>query len=199
LRVDHIDGLYDPAQYLERLRELAGDETYVIVEKILEPEKACPVQWPVQGNTGYDFLAIVNNLFTNPKAKKPFTQFYYRVGGRLPHGAAADPRQQRRIFCTSTWPANWKTCTTFLPNRTWWMPPAGGLAGRRAEKNDWPIPGALPGVPVLWKCVALVPEEATAVQDILDAIRQTETGPGRSRYHAGRCLFKKPIQRRCGL
>jgi len=75
LRVDHIDGLYDPAKYLRSLREMAGDETYIVVEKILEPDEQQPNDWPVQGNTGYDFLATVNNLFTNKAAKKAFTQF----------------------------------------------------------------------------------------------------------------------------
>ena len=77
LRVDHIDGLYDPSQYLHQLRATAGEETYIVVEKILEPLEGLPKQWPIQGNTGYDFLAIVNNLFTNRKAKQPFTQYYY--------------------------------------------------------------------------------------------------------------------------
>jgi malto-oligosyltrehalose synthase/4-alpha-glucanotransferase len=76
LRIDHIDGLYDPAQYLQRLRALTGDETYIIVEKILEPDEELPQSWPIQGTTGYDFLAIVNNLFTNQKSEKAFTKFY---------------------------------------------------------------------------------------------------------------------------
>jgi maltooligosyltrehalose synthase len=41
LRIDHIDGLYDPTEYLGRLREMTGDETYIIVEKILEARKTC--------------------------------------------------------------------------------------------------------------------------------------------------------------
>ena len=61
LRVDHIDGLYDPKTYLERLRGLAGKDTYIIVEKILEHGEEFPVSWPVQGNTGYDFLSSINN------------------------------------------------------------------------------------------------------------------------------------------
>ena len=61
LRVDHIDGLYHPQQYLERLRE-AAPEAFVVVEKILaaaEPLKP----WPIQGATGYEFLSAVNGLF----------------------------------------------------------------------------------------------------------------------------------------
>jgi len=80
LRVDHIDGLYDPGKYLNKLRQLAGDTTYTVVEKILEPGEQLP-KWPVQGNTGYDFLAIVNNLFTNAENQKEFTRFYEKLTG----------------------------------------------------------------------------------------------------------------------
>jgi malto-oligosyltrehalose synthase/4-alpha-glucanotransferase len=79
LRIDHIDGLYDPAQYLQRLRALTGDETYIVVEKILEPGEDLPASWPIQGSTGYDYLALVNNLFTNQKSEETFTRFYQRL------------------------------------------------------------------------------------------------------------------------
>ncbi|WP_295767063.1 malto-oligosyltrehalose synthase [uncultured Mucilaginibacter sp.] len=76
LRIDHIDGLYDPAQYLERLRELAGEDTYIVAEKILEQGEKLPESWPLQGTSGYDYLSVLNNLFTNAAAKKRFTSFY---------------------------------------------------------------------------------------------------------------------------
>ncbi|MGY3215060.1 malto-oligosyltrehalose synthase [Mucilaginibacter sp. HD30] len=79
LRVDHIDGLYDPKTYLQLLRELAGPDTYITVEKILETGEAFPFGWPVQGNTGYDFLAVVNNVFTNTKSERAFTNYYQKL------------------------------------------------------------------------------------------------------------------------
>lgn len=79
LRIDHIDGLYDPTAYLGELRKLAGEEAYITVEKILEPNEGLPTYWSLQGNTGYDFLAIVNNLFTNKNSEKGFTSFYYQL------------------------------------------------------------------------------------------------------------------------
>lgn len=75
LRVDHVDGLADPKTYLERLRQLAGEQAYIVVEKILEPGEQLP-SWPIQGTTGYDFLAIINNLFTQNNAEKRFTKIY---------------------------------------------------------------------------------------------------------------------------
>ncbi|HKT12936.1 MAG TPA: malto-oligosyltrehalose synthase [Terriglobia bacterium] len=74
LRVDHVDGLLDPAGYLERLRAAtaAKEESrntanrYLIVEKILGREEPLPADWPVAGTTGYDFLNAVNGLFVDP-------------------------------------------------------------------------------------------------------------------------------------
>jgi malto-oligosyltrehalose synthase/4-alpha-glucanotransferase len=79
LRIDHIDGLYDPSFYLNQLRQLVGEQSYIIVEKILEPKEQIPDDWPIQGNTGYDFLAMVNNLLTNKNAEKDFSDFYNRL------------------------------------------------------------------------------------------------------------------------
>jgi malto-oligosyltrehalose synthase/4-alpha-glucanotransferase len=76
LRIDHIDGLCNPGAYLDQLRQLSGEETYMVVEKILQPEEKMPVSWPVQGNTGYDFLYLANNLFTQKSSEEIFTQFY---------------------------------------------------------------------------------------------------------------------------
>jgi malto-oligosyltrehalose synthase/4-alpha-glucanotransferase len=79
LRVDHIDGLYDPKAYLERLRTLAGPDVYIIVEKILEEDEQFPADWPVQGSTGYDFLSTLNNLFTCCDSKSTFSKFYRSI------------------------------------------------------------------------------------------------------------------------
>jgi malto-oligosyltrehalose synthase/4-alpha-glucanotransferase len=79
LRIDHIDGLADPKKYLQWLREAVGEEVYIVVEKILAADEKLPPDWPIQGNTGYDFLAQVNNLFTNLAAEKTFTKLYEEV------------------------------------------------------------------------------------------------------------------------
>ncbi|SFG13533.1 malto-oligosyltrehalose synthase [Pontibacter chinhatensis] len=79
LRVDHVDGLFDPATYLKRLRQLAGPEQYVVVEKILEGEEHMPENWPIQGNSGYDFLAWISNLYTSASGREQITQAYSRL------------------------------------------------------------------------------------------------------------------------
>jgi (1->4)-alpha-D-glucan 1-alpha-D-glucosylmutase len=78
LRVDHPDGLANPARYLERLRESGAD--HVWVEKILEPGE--PLRdWPVEGTTGYDFLNDVTGLFVDPAGEEPMTRLYRELTG----------------------------------------------------------------------------------------------------------------------
>ena len=74
--MDHIDGLFNPTEYLKRLRNLAGEEAYIVVEKILEKDENIPENWPVEGTTGYDFLGLVNNLLTNPEKGEEFYSYY---------------------------------------------------------------------------------------------------------------------------
>ncbi|MCU0353575.1 MAG: malto-oligosyltrehalose synthase, partial [Cytophagales bacterium] len=79
LRIDHVDGLYNPKQYLERLRGLVGDDTYIIVEKILEPNEYLPADWPCQGTSGYDFLSLVNRLLINDRTADSLSEFYQQM------------------------------------------------------------------------------------------------------------------------
>ncbi len=81
LRIDHVDGLFDPAQYLEQLRNLIGEETYIVVEKILHDNEDLPESWPIEGTSGYDFLAMVNNLLTNGDSEQAFVDFYHQLIG----------------------------------------------------------------------------------------------------------------------
>ncbi|MFF8264612.1 malto-oligosyltrehalose synthase [Streptomyces virginiae] len=65
LRIDHVDGLADPEEYLGRLRAAAGDGCWVVVEKILARHERLPAGWPVAGTTGYDALHRVDGVFTD--------------------------------------------------------------------------------------------------------------------------------------
>ena len=77
LRIDHVDGLYDPLSYLRRLRREAGD-VYLVVEKILAFEEELPGQWPIEGTTGYEFLNQVNGIFCARRQRRRFSQIYSR-------------------------------------------------------------------------------------------------------------------------
>jgi (1->4)-alpha-D-glucan 1-alpha-D-glucosylmutase len=78
LRIDHVDGLYDPTQYLQRLREKMGD-TYIVVEKILEFDEELSDRWEIQGTSGYDSLNQLNGVFSQVKNKEAFDTIYDRI------------------------------------------------------------------------------------------------------------------------
>jgi (1->4)-alpha-D-glucan 1-alpha-D-glucosylmutase len=88
LRIDHIDGLYDPAGYCERLQREAASAArlpaggfYVTVEKILASYETMR-DWPVSGTTGYEFIREVGGLFIDPAGEKPLLRTYHRFTGR---------------------------------------------------------------------------------------------------------------------
>jgi (1->4)-alpha-D-glucan 1-alpha-D-glucosylmutase len=80
LRIDHPDGLADPAGYLERLADDAPG-SWLTVEKILQPGEGLPDPWPVAGTTGYDALAEVNGLLVDPDAEHRVDQVYRQLTG----------------------------------------------------------------------------------------------------------------------
>ncbi len=66
LRVDHPDGLADPAGYLTELRELIGPDRWLVIEKILARGEPLDESLPVDGTTGYDALADLGGVFIDP-------------------------------------------------------------------------------------------------------------------------------------
>jgi (1->4)-alpha-D-glucan 1-alpha-D-glucosylmutase len=78
LRIDHPDGLANPREYLDRLRDHGAQ--HVWVEKILEPGEALR-DWPVEGTTGYEFANDVTALFVDPAGEEPMTALYQELTG----------------------------------------------------------------------------------------------------------------------
>jgi (1->4)-alpha-D-glucan 1-alpha-D-glucosylmutase len=103
LRIDHVDGLYDPEEYLRNLQRAcmdalqkskaapaqaaqeancnAGNACYVVVEKILGRGAQLRTSWPTCGTTGYDFLNLVNGLFVDSQNESAFHKLYQRFTG----------------------------------------------------------------------------------------------------------------------
>ena len=101
LRIDHPDGLADPAGYLRRLREAGVD--HVWVEKILDPDERLR-EWPVEGTVGYEFLNDAAALFVDPAGEAPLTALWAEVSG--------DPRP----FAAWAFDAKYEQATTtFAP------------------------------------------------------------------------------------
>ena len=80
LRVDHPDGLREPGRYLDDLAGITGG-AYVLVEKILHPGEALPSSWATAGTTGYDALALLDRVLTDPAAREPLDLLETRLRG----------------------------------------------------------------------------------------------------------------------
>ncbi|MGB7991873.1 MAG: malto-oligosyltrehalose synthase [Candidatus Methylophosphatis roskildensis] len=119
LRIDHPDGLYDPAQYFNRLqepflacaqsseRESGASEQrpprplYVVVEKIVAGYERLPESWSVHGTTGYRFMNVVNGLFVDSTAEARIERIYRGFVGEMPSFDDLLYRSKRLIVRTA--------------------------------------------------------------------------------------------------
>ena len=92
LRIDHPDGLYDPAGYFRRLQDRvaalrgapAGDggcAVYLLAEKITAAHERLPRGWALHGTTGYRFANVVNGLFVDSRARSRIERCYRSFTG----------------------------------------------------------------------------------------------------------------------
>jgi (1->4)-alpha-D-glucan 1-alpha-D-glucosylmutase len=91
VRLDHLDGLYDPGAYIAQLRNAArrsvgergaAARLYLLAEKIFTPGEGLPEAWELDGTTGYDFLADLNALYVDPAGQRALHAFYRRFTRR---------------------------------------------------------------------------------------------------------------------
>jgi (1->4)-alpha-D-glucan 1-alpha-D-glucosylmutase len=90
VRVDHVDGLADPAGYCRTLRsrleaiagELQRPEAYIVIEKILGAGEDLPPEWKTDGTTGYDFMNQVSELQHYPEGEQTLTEYWSAISGR---------------------------------------------------------------------------------------------------------------------
>ncbi|MET0222517.1 MAG: malto-oligosyltrehalose synthase, partial [Tardiphaga sp.] len=107
LRLDHIDGLRDPAQYFQRLRRLIreahGDKSkpfYVVIEKILgEHEKLVPLAG-VHGTTGYEWLNVITQVLVEEKGLSPLDETWRQVSNTSPKFDPLLKEAKRRVLET---------------------------------------------------------------------------------------------------
>ncbi len=122
LRIDHVDGLFAPGDYLRRLQARAAELTgaaaeqldrsvYLVVEKILGADEQLPADWPVHGTTGYEFAAVVNNLFVDRRHERALDDIYARfVRGRRSRPSFEDLAYQSKkltVHATMSGDINW--------------------------------------------------------------------------------------------
>jgi (1->4)-alpha-D-glucan 1-alpha-D-glucosylmutase len=113
LRIDHVDGLFDPVQYLNDLQSACleartraatagaiaaeslsayrvadpGKPFYIVVEKILSHGELMRPDWPAHGTTGYGFLNQLNGVFVERANDAGMRQLYERFTGEAPNFA----------------------------------------------------------------------------------------------------------------
>lgn len=101
IRVDHPDGLFDPAVYFERLQQLANAPFYVVAEKILSSGEAVSADWEIAGTTGYGFLNTVSGLFVDPQHVQKMRRLYTRITARQESFEEVAYQGRRTIMLTA--------------------------------------------------------------------------------------------------
>lgn len=95
IRIDHPDGLSDPAGYLGWLRELTGPDAWIVIEKILAVDEALDISLPVAGTTGYDALREAGGLFIDPTGAKSLTALVESAG--VDYSTMADQGRELKV------------------------------------------------------------------------------------------------------
>jgi (1->4)-alpha-D-glucan 1-alpha-D-glucosylmutase len=104
LRLDHVDGLYDPIGYCDLLRkraELLGQPMYLVVEKILAPGQELLARWSVDGTTGYEFMNAVTGITVDQRNERAFDRLYRSFTGERLEFAEVAYRAKRFILETA--------------------------------------------------------------------------------------------------
>jgi (1->4)-alpha-D-glucan 1-alpha-D-glucosylmutase len=109
-RVDHIDGLAQPEAYCRRMRQRLGEleqvrpaeappgRAYFIVEKILARKESIPIEWDVDGTTGYDFMDESSALLHDRRGEQPLGDLWRHISGRPDHFDCEEELARRQIL-----------------------------------------------------------------------------------------------------
>ena len=126
LRIDHPDGLADPQEYFERLREISV-RPWVVAEKILADHETLYGDWALHGTTGYDFTNLLTGLFVDTEAESRFDRIYSRFTGegrrfaevsRESRGLIMDTTLAAELHMLSTWLARIASGNRFTRDHT---------------------------------------------------------------------------------
>jgi (1->4)-alpha-D-glucan 1-alpha-D-glucosylmutase len=122
VRVDHIDGLSDPASYCRALRArldaltsqrpatVPRDRPYIVVEKILLRGETLPTSWQTDGTSGYDFMNDVNAVQHDARGEAPLTALWQSISGRSGDFEIEEQLARREIMARS-FSAQLESCT----------------------------------------------------------------------------------------
>jgi (1->4)-alpha-D-glucan 1-alpha-D-glucosylmutase len=117
VRIDHPDGLRNPADYGRKLRTLFPDGR-IYLEKILDSSEKLRAGWPVDGTTGYDFLAAVNRLWMDPEKAEVLAGIYAEFTGH-PTDLSRITRETKARIIEETFSAELERLTEIACRRAW--------------------------------------------------------------------------------
>jgi len=117
VRVDHVDGLADPAGYCRKLRQRLGPDAYMVVEKILLSDESLPGEWQCHGTTGYDFMDQVNALQHDDDGAKPLADLWHRLSGQ-PAEFAPEEQAARREIIARSFSSQLEACVAAVARQT---------------------------------------------------------------------------------
>jgi (1->4)-alpha-D-glucan 1-alpha-D-glucosylmutase len=107
LRLDHIDGLRDPAQYFQRLRRLIRDQQgtdarpfYMVIEKILGGHERLPPFAGVHGTTGYEWLNAITQVLIDGNGAEPLDEVWRQISNMSPRLDPVLKDAKRRVLQT---------------------------------------------------------------------------------------------------
>jgi (1->4)-alpha-D-glucan 1-alpha-D-glucosylmutase len=107
LRLDHIDGLRDPAQYFQRLRRLIGDVRgddagpfYMVIEKILGEHEKLHRFAGIHGTTGYEWMNAIVQLLLDGNGLDQLDEVWRQISSRPPRLAPILKDAKRRVLET---------------------------------------------------------------------------------------------------
>ena len=98
LRIDHIDGLWDPGSYCRKVRQGSPRPLYLVVEKILARDEWLPGDWGVDGTTGYEFSALVTPLLADPDGEEGMSAAYRELAGAVTDPAGTERRAKLEVM-----------------------------------------------------------------------------------------------------
>ena len=107
LRLDHIDGLRDPAQYFQRLRRLIRDAQgkdaapfYMVIEKILGQHEELHPFAGVHGTTGYEWLNAITQVLVDDSGLGPLDEVWRQISNMPPKLEPILKNAKRRVLET---------------------------------------------------------------------------------------------------
>jgi (1->4)-alpha-D-glucan 1-alpha-D-glucosylmutase len=105
IRLDHIDGLRDPAQYCQRLRRLVRDAQgrkpfYTVIEKIVCEQERLPRFAGVDGTTGYEWMNVLTHALVDPAGLEALDETWRQISNRPPRLGPYLMESKRRVLET---------------------------------------------------------------------------------------------------